>query len=150
MFNFKYTKPASEIVEKAKTKAAQIRAKIEERQGRIAALRAEYEIDDAALVQLLQAARKQQRSHDKMSYSYSQSNARVDGGKQMEEKTIGAGVVNNLLTENDFIEAEKEQVKTLDLMIRNLKPIPRFSFNGTTLPEEEFTLTSEELVYLGF
>jgi hypothetical protein len=151
-----FTKSASEIVERAKKKATQIKAKIEERQQRIAALRKEYGIDDAALVQLLQQARNQARQEaSMMSYSYT-SNATVGASKggqggQIEEKLIGAGVVNNLLTENDFIESERKQVATLELIARNLKPIPRFSDgDGKELPPEEFTLSQEELKYLDF
>lgn len=117
---------------------------------RIADLRTTYEIDDAALIQLLQAAREQHRSKAPNTYSYQKSVSHRDGGIRMEEKSIGAGVVNNLLTENDFIASEREQVKTLDLMIRNLKPIQRFASNGSPLPDEEFSLSTEELTYLDF
>lgn len=143
-----FKKTATEIVGAATAKVATVKAKIEERQKRINDLRKEYGIDDAALVQLLTAARKQSQS---MQFTYSSvSNAQVGGGK-MEEKTIGAGVVNNLLTENDFIEGERDQVKALERIIRNLKPIPQYATgNGLALPDAGFTLSTDELDYLGF
>lgn len=147
--NLRFTKTAAEIVEKCKSKTIALKAKIEERQKRVADLRREYEIDDAALIELLTAARKQQNSLS--NYSYSTSKLGIGGKKELEEKVIGAGVVNNLLTESDFIEGERDQVRTLEMIARNLKPIPRFaSGNGTPLPEDEFVLDSEELEYLGF
>lgn len=141
-----FAKSAAEIVEKAKQKITKLNAKIEERQQRVQSLRKEYEIDDAALVQLLTAARNQETA----TYRYTTSNSSIDAGPKMEEKVVGAGVVNNLLTENDFIEAEKDAIKTLDLIVRNLKPFPQWTENGTSLPDKEFILTQEELIYLGF
>ena len=144
-----FSKPSEEIVEASKKKVISLKAKIEERQRRIGELRKEYGIDDAALVQLLTAARKQANA---MQFTYSTvSNTKVSAGDKMEERTIGAGVVNNLLTENDFIEAERDQVATLERIIRNLKPQPRFATgDGTRLPDAEFSLTAAELDYLGF
>ena len=147
-----FQKSASEIVERATAKAAKTRAKIEERQARVADLRKEHGIDDAALIQLLTAARHAQKRQDaQMSYNYT-SNA-VGGGKKGmgEEKTIGAGVVNHLLTESDHIEAERESVERLDLISRNLKPIARFGTDtGASIPPADFALNYEELEFLGF
>lgn len=146
--NFSFRKTADEIKEKAKLKITQIGAKIEERQKRIADLRKEYAIDDAALVQLLQAARKQQNA---MQFTYSTSNVAAGGGNsKMEEKVIGAGVVNNLMTENDFIEGERDQLETLSLIVRNLFPIVKHSADGTALPDGGFEMTQDDLRYLGF
>ena len=145
--NFTYQKPAAEIIVKANEKIISVKAKIEDRAKRVAALRAEYGIDDAALVQLLTAARKNSQAHV---YSYTTS-ATGGGEGRMEEKAIGAGVVNNLLTENDFIESEKDQVTRLEMIARNLKPIPRYAEgNGAVIPPEDFSLTYEELKFLGF
>jgi hypothetical protein len=146
--NLTYYKTAAEIKEAALSKIDKLNAKIENRLKRVTGLRKEYGIDDAALVQLLQAARKQQNAS--MSYTYSTSNAAVGGGSKMEERTIGAGVVNNLMTENDFIESEKDQVEALSLIVRNLKPILKHSANGQELPDGGFVLNTDELRYLGF
>lgn len=146
MFSFVFEKPSAEIVEKAKIKADCLRSKIEERQIRIAKLREEYKVTDAILVDLLTQARNaQRRGEAKMSYSVQNTAARTGGIN--DEVVIGAGVVNNLLTESDFIEAEKTQVKRLDLIIRNLRDLPR-ERNSTM--ERGHVLSYEELEYLGF
>ena len=152
MLNFTIEKTSKEINEKANDKIKALNAKIEERQARVADLRKEHGIDDAALIQLLTAARHAQKRQDaQMSYNYT-SNA-VGGGKKGmgEEKTIGAGVVNPLLTESDHIEAERESVERLDLISRNLKPIARFGTDtGASIPPADFALNYEELEFLGF
>jgi len=144
-----FMKTATEIVVAAKAKIELISAKIEERQKRLADLRREYNIDDAALIQLLTAARKQQQS-SQYTNQYIFNTTQPDQQSGMVERAIGAGVVNNLLTENDFIEAEREEVKKLKMIARNLKDIPRYAENGMELPPAGFMLCSEELQYLGF
>jgi len=142
-----YHKTSEEILTKAKAKITQLNAKIEERQKRIADLRKEHGIDDAALVQLLTAARKNQNA---LNYSYktSMGNAGIKG--MDEERTIGAGLVNNLLTENDFVEGEKDQVAKLSLIVRNLRPVARFGNGGMAYTDDSFPMSNEDLTYLGF
>lgn len=141
-----FNKSATEIVEASKKKVLKIKAKIEERVKRVADLRKEYGIDDAALIQLFQMARKQEQS---LQFVYN-SSVPADNQGQMRERTIGAGVVNNILTENDFIESEKSQVERLELIIRNLKDVPRFSSNGTPIAPQDFSLSYTELEFLEF
>lgn len=145
-----FEKTATEIASKMKEKVGKLRAKVEERQKRIADLRKAHDIDDSDLIQLLQQARKQANSSASQ-YSYSKS-ANMGGGKTvMEERSIGAGVVNHLLTESDYIDSEKDQADRLELMASNLRPIPRFATgNGASIPPEDFALTYDELKYLGF
>jgi hypothetical protein len=153
LFVFSYEKSYHEIIDKTHAKIGKIKAKIEERQTRIARLRKEYSIDDGALIQLLTEARKNAANHAANNmYSYSStSNAPVGSGNRMEERTIGAGAVNDLLTENDFIESEKDQVKRLELVARNLGPITRFaSGDGTKYEQTHFDLSTDELEFLGF
>lgn len=147
--NLSFQKSADEITLKADEKVTALKAKIEERIKRVAKIREEYGIDDTALIQILTEARKQAQNprQDKMSYSFTNS---APEGQKMEEKTIGAGAVNNLLTENDFIEAEKDQVARLELISRNLKPIHHYAENGAPYKDQYFTLGYEELKYLGF
>lgn len=148
MLQFAYEKTADEIKEKAKAKIVSLNVKIEERQRRITELRDEHEIDDAALVALLTQAR---RSDRQSRYSYT-SNAKMSGGTNRgpEEKTIGAGVVNHLLTENDFLESDKASVKRLEMIVRNLRPLRRVSDNGVKYEESDFSLSVEALEFLGF
>lgn len=147
MFNFTYRKSSHEIIAKMETKILIVQAKIEDRVQRVAALRAEYGIDDAALVQLLTAARKQAGA---MKFSYTSNSSVRGGASEMQERTIGAGAVNNLLTESDFIESERDQVTRMKLVVRNLQPIPAFAANGTPLPDTGFQLSDDEIEYLGF
>jgi len=142
-----FTKSASEIIEFARRKTIKVNAKIHEREKRVQKLRDEYRIDDAALIQLLTAARNNVQA---MSFTYSMSNLPIKDKTETGECEIAAGVVNNILTENDFIKSEKNQVKTLDRIIRNLKPIEEYTSDGTKLPDSEFVLTTKELDYLGF
>ena len=143
-FQFAFEKTSDEIKEKSKEKIAQLKAKITERVARISALREDYGIDDKALVELLTAAR---RSANERVYTYSSSV--VSGGAGPEERTIGAGVVNNLLTESDYIESEKSTVARLEMIVRNLRPLARH--HGTSVyHEDEHVLNYEELKFLGF
>ena len=147
MFNFTFEKSASEIVEHAKTKAAAIRLKIEEREVRIKRVREEYKISDSALVDIMAQAREQmQRGAAALVYN---SKVRSDDGLREEDVTIGAGVVNLLLTERDHIEGEKAQVDKLDTIVRNLKDLPRFAPDGSRYLQGH-ALTMVELKFLGF
>ena len=144
-----FTKTAEEIRRAAALKLGQVTCKIDERKKRISQLRKEYNINDADLIQLLTEARRDLEARtSRMSYSISNSGGGTAGGT--DEKIIGAGVVSNILTESDQIEAEKDQVKHLGLIVRNLKPIPRFcDGTGAALPEEEFHVSKADLEYLG-
>lgn len=147
-FNFTFEKTSEEIKTKCQEKALSLTAKIEDRQARVAALRAEHGIDDKALIQLLTEARK--HSQDRTTFSYV-SNSPVQNGPAQQERTIGAGVVNFLLTESDFIESEKESIKRLQMIIRNLRPLVRNAAeNGAEYPEDRHSLTYSELEFLGF
>ena len=146
--NFTYEKPSAEIITKAQAKIAALLAKVEERQARVTKIREEYEVTDQALVEILTQARGAQR--DKMSYTYNSSSAQG----LREERSIGAGVVNNLLTENDYIESERKQAKRLGLIVRNLQDRPDETIHvvaaGVERPLRGHCLTEEELEYLGF
>lgn len=147
MFNFTFEKPANEIVAAAVKKAQQIRAKIEERVVRIQEMREQYKVTDAVLVDIINQMRAQgqRRGEERMSYT---SNASNDAG-EVKEVTIGAGVVNFLLTEQDQIDGEKSQVEKLETIIRNLKDLTAYSANGAPHIVNQ-TLTYDELKYLGF
>ena len=144
-----FTKSAEDIRIAAARKSVFLESKITERKNRVSQLRKEYNISDADLIQLLTEARRDLEARtSRMSYSI--SNAGVAGAAGDDSRIIGAGVVSNILTESDQIEAEKDQVKRLGLIIRNLKPIPRFAEGtGAPLPEEEFHVNFADLEYLG-
>ncbi len=150
---FSYQKTSAEIKTKIESKIIELDDKIKERENRIAALRKEYEIDDSDLVQLLTAARRaSQKQESAMTFSYTRSNIAVQsGGTLSQERTIGAGVVNNLLTENDFIESERDAVKNLLLILRNLQPLVHYNEStGGAYTIDMFQLGKDELEYLGF
>jgi len=150
MFSFEIEKTVDEIRQAMEAKAKSVRAKIAERQGRIARLREEYEIDDAALAQLFMAARRQANANA-MRFSYSTSNkSATSGDDRMEEREIGAGVVNNLLTENDHVASEQADLKRLELVSRNLDSLARITDGGVQWTQTRFQLSHEELEYLGF
>lgn len=148
MLNFAYQKTVSEIREKVQAKRINLTAKVKEREERIATLREEYGIDDKALIELFRQARTQANAQR---FSYVSNSTQADGGNKMEERTIGAGVVNHLLTESDFVESEKALVKRLERIDRNLAPVIHFAEgNGSMYTQDTFTLTEDELDFLGF
>lgn len=147
MFNFTFEKSAGEIITAAKNKAADVRNKIEERSVRIQKMRTEYKVTDAVLIDIQNQMRAQhKRGEDRMSYT---SNAQTSAGGVQEEVTIGAGVINFLLTEQDHMDGEKAQVERLDMIIRNLRDITAYTANGTSYVTK-FKVGYEELKYLGF
>lgn len=134
-------KTSTEIRDAVAHKAHELQRKIAEREKRVAQLREEYGIDDKALIQLLTAARTQSRQ----AYAYTTSAA---SGGSMEERTIGAGVVNNLLTESDFVEQEKLTVERLQLIERNIRPIPARTQDGVLYECDSFTVSYADLEFL--
>jgi len=144
MFSFTFQKSSAEIVEKAKAKADSIRTKIGERERRIAKVRTEYKINDAAIIELLQRARS---AAGNAMANYSTSVRDEEG--HIEEVTIGAGVINLLLTENDFIEGEKAQVERLDTIAKHLTDVTIIQ-NGTAVIQRHHPLSYAELKFLGF
>ena len=146
LFNFTFEKSAHEIVDHAKRKVASIRAKIEERESRIQHTRKEYKITDAMLIDIMVKARDQMQRGTVMSYS---STVKSDDGLREEDVTIGAGVINMLLTERDHIEGEKANVEKLDMIIRNLKDLRRYAPDGKEYMKGH-ELSTAELKFLGF
>lgn len=144
MFNFTFEKSANDIIGAAVAKATAIRTKIEERGVRIKKMREEHKITDAVLIDIQQQMRANERA---MATVYN-STVKSDGGGEF-TVSVGAGVINFILTEYDFISGEKEQVEHLDLMTRNLQDIKRRTANGIEYIEL-FKLSYDELKFLGF
>ncbi len=152
--HIQYEKSSDAMKEKIALKLVALRAKVEERTMRIAKLREEYKISDAMLIDLLMQARKaQSRNEARMSYHVSSMASGAENAPANNEKIveIGAGTVNNLLTEHDFIESERTQIRDLELMHRNLADLPdeRLVVNGQ-LVYRGHMLSAEALQYLGF
>lgn len=152
MFRFTFEKSADEIKRRAVAKISQITKKIGERQDRVARLRKEYGITDDVFVDLLRKAREADQSNAAhLNYT---TVSKPKKGLREGAITIGAGVVNNLLTESDFIDSEKAQVKQLQLIVRNLRDLPDRTITtlakGVARPTRGHQLSYEELEFLGF
>lgn len=147
LFNFTFEKSATDIVDKAKAKALSIASKIAERETRIRRAREEHKITDAVLLDIMVQARDQMQ-RGAMAIAYS-TKVRSDDGLREEDVTVGAGVVNMLLTERDHIEGEKSQVEKLDMIVRNLTDLRRFAPDGKEY-QKGHELTGAELKFLGF
>lgn len=141
-----FRKPFVEIQDRMVRKSNELKHKITEREERIAKLREEYSITETMLVDLFRQARNAERNRESVvNYSTTRRNA---GG--MEETVIGAGVVNALLTESDFIEAARKDIDRLGLLSRNLGPrrITEGTMAGQLVDDHELTLA--ELLFLGY
>ena len=145
MFNFTFEKTADEILGAARIKRTTIVNKIVERSARIHKMREEHKVTDTVLLDIQNQMRAQaKRGIEAMSYT---SNVSTNSGS--EEVTIGAGVINFLLTEQDYIDAEKASVEKLDVIVRNLKDV--YAYTSTGAPYlTKFKMSYEELKFLGF
>lgn len=148
LFHFTFEKSADEIVAAAKKKSMELLDKVEKRSVRIQKMRAEHKVTDAVLIDIQHQMRAQQKrgEQDRMSYT---SNAPTTAGGPEEEVTIGAGVINFLLTEQDHMDGEKAQVERLEMIVRNLRDVTAYTASGTPIVVKP-KLSYEELKYLGF
>ncbi len=144
-FQFQFEKTTSEIVASCLRKESEIRAKVEEREGRVRKVRAEYKITDSVLIDLLSQARAASKRNDAMLSNYS-SRAVDEGGDEPHVVTVGAGVVNMLLTERDFIDGERAQADRLSIVARNLRDF----VDERGIKRESHRLSFDELRFLGF
>ena len=127
----KFFKPGAEIAEKARTRVGLIAAKIAEREARIASVCAEHSLSPADLFALAQSgADHAGTAAYRSGYGGSAYKAPV--------RDLPAGVVSALVTESEQIESERRQVRTLELLARNLDP------------NAKHELSFSELEYLGF
>lgn len=142
----KFSKTSAEIRAKAKDKADFFIKKIAEREQRVTRIRTEFGITDQDMIDLLSQAARESISNKVMtSMTYSVS------GQQGEVKIIGAGVVQNLLTEQTLIEEEKVTVQHLLRICRNLDPVTRYTGDtGARYKVDQFDLSDDELEFLGF
>jgi hypothetical protein len=135
-----------------------ILAKIEERKGRINALKAAHGITSEIMEELLtQYARDQERGQMKMAYTYSNSVGAAPGAggskTAQDEVIIPAGVITNITTEKGLIASENDELKHLDLILRNLKDEVYYNHPDTGVTSKRMavhTLTDDEMEYLGY
>jgi hypothetical protein len=132
MFNdVKFFKPGSEIAEKARAKVVVIAAQIGERERRIAEICAEHSLRPADLFALAQAG----ADH---AGTAAYRGCRSGSAYKAPVRDLPAGVVSALVTESEQIESEREQVRTLELLARNVDP------------DDSHEVRFAELEYLGF
>lgn len=147
MLNFPFQKSAEEIRGQAAIKVYDIEAKIEERIKRVKKTREDYGITDAVLNDIMIQMREQEkRGHAAQMYT---SKTLSDDQNTEREVSVGAGVINMLLTENDYIEVEKSHVAKLKTIMRNLQNIKKVTSNGVEY-NEPLSLSYAELTFLGF
>src|SRR5262245_560664 len=127
----KFFKPGSEIAEKARAKVLVIAAKITEREQRLAEVCAQHSLGPADLFALAQSGGEHAGTGSyRGGYGGSAYKAPV--------RDLPAGVVSSLVTESEQIESEREQVRTLELLARNVN-------QGAN-----HQISFAELEYLGF
>jgi hypothetical protein len=145
--NFSYEKSIDEIKEAMGKKITFLTNKITEREQRILRLRQEFDISDAELIDLLTQYGNEMVSNSRVSASMSYALNKANGGDQ---KIIGAGVVQNLMTEKSLIETEKDSIEKMERISRNLRPVRHITPDGTEWFQNSFRLSEDELEYLGF
>lgn len=144
LLNFTYEKPSAEVAQAAAAKAKALSTMVTERERRVRHIREEYGISDGALAGLLMQAR-QAAKVDRAHLTYNSRKLDREGHPVEEQATIGVGVINNILTEMDFIEGEKAMSEKLTLIARNVKDV--VDKEGIVRGQK---LTHEELQFLGF
>ncbi len=145
MFRFTYEKSSEEIKEKALAKIKVLQAKVEERKIRVKKTRDEYKVTDEVMSNILMQMR-QASNNERASYTVSNTSRPSSGGGTIsEEIVVPAGVINNILTEQDYIKSETDQVDKLNLVYRNLKDL-----KGEDGNPRGHKLNEQELIYLGF
>ena len=142
---------SAEIRTKMEGKVQAIRAKVEERLGRITRIIADNGITPEALSDLvIQYNQDQKRGGGgKMAYTVSTAPA----GSRAPETMIPAGVVANLVTEKELVATETAEAKRLDLILRNLRdsyPHVNETTGATYQRTAIHTLSDSDMEYLGF
>src|SRR5690348_4477883 len=114
MFNLiKFYKRGNEIAEKASLLIAKISSKINEREDRIKAICEEHNLGPSDLYALTQSA-----SNHAGTGRYNYSNK----GYKAPARDVPAGVASAYITESDQIESERTQIRSLELLARNVDP----------------------------
>lgn len=133
-------------------KVLRIKAKIEERQARLARLAQDNNLAPAQVSDVL-AQYHQDKSRGGARQFYTIPVGGEGGGAEaVSEAFVPAGVVSNIVTEKDLIAQETNEIRKLELIVRNLRD-NEHAENPTTgeiiLREAVHTLTDDEMEYLG-
>lgn len=137
-----FNKKTSEEVRVAMArKLAEVRALSATREVRIMKLREEYEIDAELLAQLVMQFHRNKDEHV--------TNYNNQPGKAI----IPAGVIANIIREQEMIDNERKQVRKMELVLRNLRDTELYHTEDTGETKERACihfLSDAELEYLGF
>ena len=119
---FNYLVPKAVLKPRIDAKVQVLEAKVVARKLRIIQIRKDHEIDDLTLIELLKQARSAQNQSN---YTVKSTGVRSDVGNNMgnldQTRTINAGVVSNILTEQDAIEDEETAASRLRRVSRNIE-----------------------------
>jgi len=122
-------------------KVEEVRGLSKAREERIVKLRADYEIDAELLAQLVMQFQRNQNDN--------LTNYNSQPGKQL----IPAGVIANIIREQEMIDNERKQLRKMELVLRNLRDTELYQTRDTGETRERrcvHFLTDDELEYLGF
>src|SRR5262249_40200550 len=128
--DIKFFKPGLEIAGKARAKVAVVAAKIAEREKGMAEVCAENSLSPSDLFALGRAGAEHAGTASYRNYGGSAYMAPV--------RDLPAGLVSSLVTESEQIESERQQLRTLELLARNID-------QGSA-----HEISFAELEYLGF
>jgi hypothetical protein len=137
------TKTSPELRAAFTRKLTEVRALTQGREDRILRLRDEYHIDAERLAQLIM-------QFNRDSNGFTSYNAQ---GSTPNAPLIPAGVIANIIHEHEMIDSEREQLRKIELILRNLSDS---EFYNNPQTGEQHTrpclhqLTDDELEYLGF
>ena len=146
LHSLSFAKSSHETKEKALAKIALLLAKITEREARIVRLRDEFAISDADMIKLLSQAASDAVSNARVATTMS-----YNIGNDDNVRVVAAGVVQNLLTERQLIEQERDLVTKLQLVLRNLRPVMHYAQDtGAPYEVDSFPLSESDLDFLGF
>lgn len=138
-----YNKKTSiELREAMQRKVASLREHIEQRELRIRRIRTEYSIDADLLARLVIQFQKQ--NANVVNY-----NTQGEG----RDALIPAGVIANIIREQEMIDSEHKQIRKLELILRNLRDTEPYNDSNTGETRTRnciHTLSDEELEFLGF
>ena len=137
-------KTSSEVREAMQRKVTALREHIAGREQRLKQIRAEYGIDSDMLARLVIQFQRQEKSGGSINY-----NLQGEGREQI----VPAGVIANIIREQEMIDSEQRQIRKLELILRNLRDTEPYNDpqSGETRRRDCIhQLTDEELEFLGF
>jgi len=137
-------KTTEQVRDAMSRKVKELKVRIADRETRTMRIRDEYSIDAERLAVLVMRYRESTRNQ---TVSYDRQ------GGDRDEVLVPAGVIANLVRERDMIDSEREQIRKLELILRNLADeelyhVPETGEVRTRRAIHE--LEDDELEYLGF